>query len=578
MATVTKLFTFLSNAESFVPTAAAQSTLAWDGTVGNPAGALKARVLGRNATNANYWEWTGTWEALGVPAGATVTAIQLTSGWTRVTEYNVGAASTIGPYTLRNASGTTTGTLWSGRTASGTDAGTAIGSQTAVSGLSDSSDTTIKIRLEDTLKTANNASAAVTAYDDQVNLTITYTPAPSTVSSNFTANAILRATYGDVPTADAILKATSSATFTADAVIAAAGGGGGGETVYLEDHMSVDGTPGLPDPDTVGPSYTTSGGTSAEYGKGSGYMGASSPSAVTRTVRNALTSSQADVRVTGRWHFPSLTGSGSVAYARFQARGQGNESDTYEFRLSLTAAGVVACTINRRNAGVSTTVASSTTAFSGYTVTDWVQFKYEIQGSSPVALRFKAWKDGTSEPGTWTIDTTDTDAVNQITAAGTWSVVFQPLAGYTGTYPVEHDLDDIKVASISAGPAPTTQSGSFTADSILRKTVSSTLTSDAILRVVQTGSLVASGFIGIDQPVWSSPANGATTSTTPTLVFVVHGSPTSLQLEMDTVNTFNSGNKRTYTSGFSVVGSTVTFVVPDVLPAGTWYYRARGGV
>lgn len=186
MATVTKTFHFAADAESFVANAGANSTLSWDGTTGNPAGALKARILGRNKNNANSWVWTGTWEQLGVPAGSTVTAVRVDSAYTRCTEYVTGASSTIGPYQLQDGSGTLLATLWTGRTITGTDgAWVAVAAQAdqSVPSGSQASGSTVKIVLADTLATGANNSAAVSTYDDEVVLVITYSPASGGSSS-----------------------------------------------------------------------------------------------------------------------------------------------------------------------------------------------------------------------------------------------------------------------------------------------------------------------------------------------------------------------------------------------------------
>lgn len=214
MATVTKTFAFLSNAESFVATAGPASTLSWDGTTGNPAGSLKARTAGRNKIDSNYWEWTGTWEQLGVPTGSVVTGIQLSSTSTRCSEYNVGAGSSIGPYELRNGDGTVLrGTLWSGRSVSASSGTwTVTGTQAAVTFAAEASTTQVRIRLADQLNTGNNNGAAISVHDDQVVLIITYAAAPPAHS-------------GSVGTSGA---GTLSASGTGEE-----SGGGGGEPTNL---------------------------------------------------------------------------------------------------------------------------------------------------------------------------------------------------------------------------------------------------------------------------------------------------------------------------------------------------------
>ena len=179
MATVTKTFAFLSNAEGYTGVSGPATTMTWDSTVGNPAGSLKTRTAGRNKTDSNYWEWTGTWEGLGVPVGATVTGIQMTSASTRCTEANVVNNIQIGPYTLYDSTGTVLrGTLWGGRTTTSTSASwTVTGAQTAVTFAEEASNTSIRLRLEDTLDVGRDSGAAASVHDDQVTFVITYTPA-----------------------------------------------------------------------------------------------------------------------------------------------------------------------------------------------------------------------------------------------------------------------------------------------------------------------------------------------------------------------------------------------------------------
>ena len=186
---VTRTFTFAATAEGFAPNPAAPAgtTHSYSGTVGNPAGSLQTRTSGRNrARTASWWEWAGTWQDLGVPAGATVSSVRLTGAQTRCTEYNVGASSVIGPYELRDAADTLLGTLWPGRTVSGTDgAWTATPAQPAVALPSQPSSAGIRIRLVDQQGTGNNTSAAVTSHDDQVTVEVTYAaPTADTGTAN----------------------------------------------------------------------------------------------------------------------------------------------------------------------------------------------------------------------------------------------------------------------------------------------------------------------------------------------------------------------------------------------------------
>lgn len=190
MATVTKTFAFATTAEGFVATPGTSVTLSYDGATGNPAGALKSTLATKSRTGASYWEWSGTWEALGVPTGAIVTAVALGGASVRCTQFTSATSAKNGPYELRDSAGTLLGTLWAGRTATAVDAAwVAVAAQAslAVPAAQRPSNTTVRIRLNSTLVTPNTTGATVTTYDDQVALTFTYTP---------TANLTVAATLG----------------------------------------------------------------------------------------------------------------------------------------------------------------------------------------------------------------------------------------------------------------------------------------------------------------------------------------------------------------------------------------------
>ncbi len=184
MATLDVTFSFTTNPTTDSPawssSSGAATTMSWDSAFGNLAvGSLKARTAGRNKADSNYWLLQCTWQQLGIPANSTVTAISLKSTATRCTEYNVGSSSTIGPYTLRDSAGTLQATMWTGRTVTAVDgAWVATGQQAtqSVPSALQPASSTIQIRLEDSLATGANNGAAVTTYDDDVVLTIAYTP------------------------------------------------------------------------------------------------------------------------------------------------------------------------------------------------------------------------------------------------------------------------------------------------------------------------------------------------------------------------------------------------------------------
>ncbi len=180
MPSVTTLFSFATNDQSFVATpASAFHALTWASTIGSPAGSLQATVTGKFRGKApSFREWTGTWEALGVPAGATVTAIRLNSTKTQLRQYTTGVASDIGPYELRDSGSVLLATLWAGRLnlAAVDTAFISTGAQAdqAVPEAQQPSGTTIKLRLANSLGTGNSTTAVVTSHDDEVAFAVTY--------------------------------------------------------------------------------------------------------------------------------------------------------------------------------------------------------------------------------------------------------------------------------------------------------------------------------------------------------------------------------------------------------------------
>lgn len=226
-----RLFSFLSNDEDFSSVTLATGVSAtWSSTVGNPAGSLQTRVSGKNrALDLSYREWIGTWENLGIIPGAVISSVQLTSGWSRCSEFNTALSSTHGPYEIWNSAGTVLiATLWPGRSITATDAGVSIGAQssTLVPSLYKSTDTVIRIRLNYTMGTGSSNQAAVALHDDELQLTVVHTVPP--INRNDTLG------LTDA-TALSVSKLFSDSTGQSDALAIAIGKGLVDDTVALTD-------------------------------------------------------------------------------------------------------------------------------------------------------------------------------------------------------------------------------------------------------------------------------------------------------------------------------------------------------
>ena len=166
----TKDFTFATTAEGWTYTIGGDETGVYDGTEQ----ALDGNVFGRNKLGTGYWEWTGTWEDLGVPSGNDATAVTMDFDWSCYIA-NVSDGYTTGASELRNSDGTVLiGTFSSGAGGSGTTAyATQSGSEVSVGATYQSSGTTIKLRIGLTVDNANDASAETGVYYDDVSLSIT---------------------------------------------------------------------------------------------------------------------------------------------------------------------------------------------------------------------------------------------------------------------------------------------------------------------------------------------------------------------------------------------------------------------
>jgi len=156
------------------------NTFPYSATGGNTDAPCRQRIcIGRNDNGVVMaLDWDGTWEDLGVPAGATVSTAQMTGLATKMHVWNAYCSSaTLGPYALYNSTPTLEATLWSGRSPSAQEGSfTSEGSQSAQSvGTLTSSGATIKLRLSMTTSTGNNATAECSATFDDLGLSIAYT-------------------------------------------------------------------------------------------------------------------------------------------------------------------------------------------------------------------------------------------------------------------------------------------------------------------------------------------------------------------------------------------------------------------
>lgn len=143
---------------------------------------LEAKLSGKShAVDAN-WVWQGTWENLGIPAGSTVTNVQLIYDWkcsaftTGGTGNQLGVTSTDGNDALTNGGTSITNFTSTATTFSATTAwATKTDSNIAVPSALQASSSTIQVHLAYHLATGNSNSAVVTLHLTYIQIVMTYT-------------------------------------------------------------------------------------------------------------------------------------------------------------------------------------------------------------------------------------------------------------------------------------------------------------------------------------------------------------------------------------------------------------------
>jgi hypothetical protein len=214
MATLNVLYSFSGDAQGFIANPAGSAALSW---VSANSGALQSSVSGRNhSSQSSSWTLGTTWQALGVPAGATITDVTAASMQSQCTAFTTGGSQhTSDAATL--VDGGTTITLSAQRSFTTTDANPVTTNGVDAHGLSLAAADAITLTVPNTLSTGSSNSALMTLLQDELAFTITYTPAAIA--------ATLDVTLGDaaLTAAGRVTIAASSAPTLEDAALTAAG-------------------------------------------------------------------------------------------------------------------------------------------------------------------------------------------------------------------------------------------------------------------------------------------------------------------------------------------------------------------
>jgi hypothetical protein len=138
----------------------------------------------------------------------------------------------------------------------------------------------------------------------------------------------------------------------------------------------------------------------------------------------------------------AATGGGT--YLSSALRKVGNSE--YRTTTKFLAGGSVQMQLVKIVNGTSTTLRTVTVPGLTYTAGDVVTVRFQVSGTTSVALNAKAWKAGTAEPSAWQATATDTAA----TLSTTGGVALYPyLSGTSTSGAVVASYDNLKVVALT---------------------------------------------------------------------------------------------------------------------------------
>lgn len=184
------------------------------------------------------------------------------------------------------------------------------------------------------------------------------------------------------------------------------------------------------------------------------------------------------------------TASGINAYIEARYTSSANH---YRARFQFLPSGVIALGLD---AGSTALVSPQTLAITHTATTDKFWVRLQVQSTNPTALRARAWKDGSAEPSTWQVSTTDSTAGIQVAGAPGLRCF---IGSQQNPSPVNVDWTSLSVTSLSTlgGVGASVTGGSGTLH------VSAT----SVVRVRGTGAATSGGtgtLSGLNDPELAS--------------------------------------------------------------------------
>ncbi|MHC3450752.1 hypothetical protein [Streptomyces prasinus] len=188
-----------------------------------------------------------------------------------------------------------------------------------------------------------------------------------------------------------------------------------------------------------GGSWSNANGTDADYSV-SGGAGRINMTAANASRHTSVIDDISDLDARLSWSLDKMpAGNASSLALSFAYTSVNNQ---YRARLSVLTSGTVQLILERESGGTTTTIGALTTVGTGYVAGDIWHIRVQRQGTT---LRCRAWKDGTTEPGTWLHEVTDATlgagrvGVRGLASSGSTAVPFvfrvHDIQLYSGTWP-----------------------------------------------------------------------------------------------------------------------------------------------
>ena len=194
---------------------------------------------------------------------------------------------------------------------------------------------------------------------------------------------------------------------------------------------------------TAGWGSADTGGTWTTTGTASGFSVAGGAGVMTVTragsglaaFLDGVSSDETDVTVT----MSSATiANGGGQYVSLVGR-HTSTGDDYRAKVKVAANGSVMLYLTRVSAGAETTLVSGTVPGLTYLAGSGLHVRLQLTGTSPTTVRARVWLDGTTEPTTWQLTTTDSTVALQ--GPGTVGIVTY-ISGSSTNLPVVFGFDD----------------------------------------------------------------------------------------------------------------------------------------